>query len=266
MTSTGNEDSLFNPVKRRHQRSGLRKGGAWALETVVNAVGLAGYREKLHSNHRSLPTFTQLMAHVSTLRQRTPIDRPVYVTGHSMGGALATLFTAQWIVETSPHAVRQALGGVYTFGAPRLGDASFAALINRAVGNRFFRLVYENDFIPRLPFAAPRWVATWLGGRRHGSQNLLCYVAGVAAESSETYTHAGQLMYIDGGLNRVVPKASLADIAMFQLAGLLRVKIILGLEDETKLRLLLRLVFPFFWNDHLICDYVRELHRCTGTI
>jgi triacylglycerol lipase len=60
----------------------------------------------------------------------------VWFTGHSLGGALATLAHAR-----APGA------GLVTFGAPRVGDREFAA----AFPGRAWRVVNNNDFVPRLP-------------------------------------------------------------------------------------------------------------------
>lgn len=77
----------------------------------------------------------------------------LYVTGHSLGGALA-LMTAAMLVDGlmsshSPHA--DVLRGVYTFGQPMVGDPDFAAACDAKLKRRFFRHVYDRDVVPRLP-------------------------------------------------------------------------------------------------------------------
>ena len=52
---------------------------------------------------------------------------PVVVTGHSLGGAMATL--AAYEVALAGYYVR----GVYTFGSPRVGDAAFAVAFQQIV-------------------------------------------------------------------------------------------------------------------------------------
>ncbi|RCN30532.1 triacylglycerol lipase [Ancylostoma caninum] len=71
----------------------------------------------------------------------------VAFTGHSLGGALATLAAAR--------AARQGLRPgnkilVYTFGAPRVGDSTFAANFNRIIPN-CYRVVFRHDIVPHLP-------------------------------------------------------------------------------------------------------------------
>jgi triacylglycerol lipase len=74
-------------------------------------------------------------------------DRKVWITGHSLGGALAELCAAQ--AQIASHVPVQ---GVYTFGQPRCGDDGFAELIQAALGQRIFRFINDKDIVPRVPF------------------------------------------------------------------------------------------------------------------
>jgi predicted lipase len=73
----------------------------------------------------------------------------VVCTGHSLGGALATLCAID---------VEQTLEGdietfCVTFGSPRVGGKHFCALFDAVIDNSF-RFVDVNDPIPRVPFRA----------------------------------------------------------------------------------------------------------------
>lgn len=73
--------------------------------------------------------------------------RTVWITGHSLGGALAKLCAAQaYFVDHIP------LQGLYTFGQPRVGNQDFAEAFQAAIGPRFFHLVNDRDIVPRVPF------------------------------------------------------------------------------------------------------------------
>lgn len=76
---------------------------------------------------------------------------PVYVTGHSLGGAMAAIFHAQLDGSRHPfghrrrHSISPAIS-CYTFGMPRYGDTSAKALLPQP-----FHTFNELDAIPTLP-------------------------------------------------------------------------------------------------------------------
>jgi alpha-beta hydrolase superfamily lysophospholipase len=65
------------------------------------------------------------------------IEKPLYYTGHSLGGALATLAASL----RPPCAV-------YTFGAPRIGDVEFAQTLASVP---VFNVFNPKDIVPELP-------------------------------------------------------------------------------------------------------------------
>ncbi len=65
----------------------------------------------------------------------------IFYTGHSLGGAMATLAAA-----------RRAPDGLYTFGAPRVGDAAF----NRSLADiPVHRIVNDRDIVAMVPTPGP---------------------------------------------------------------------------------------------------------------
>ena len=72
--------------------------------------------------------------------------RSLWVTGHSLGGALATLAVAKLRQERG-HPVN----GLYTFGQPRVGDEEFSTHFNQDFGAYTYRFVNNNDVVPRVP-------------------------------------------------------------------------------------------------------------------
>jgi triacylglycerol lipase len=65
-------------------------------------------------------------------------DKELYITGHSLGGALATLALAEL-----------GRGQLYTFGSPRVGDPTFSKTFKELY--RSYRFVNNNDVVPRVP-------------------------------------------------------------------------------------------------------------------
>jgi pimeloyl-ACP methyl ester carboxylesterase len=69
------------------------------------------------------------------------LDVPLFITGHSLGGALATLATARLD--------RHLPAGTYTFGSPRVGNEDF---VRECLGGTpLYRLVNHHDFVCSLP-------------------------------------------------------------------------------------------------------------------
>jgi len=71
----------------------------------------------------------------------------VLVTGHSLGGALASL-ASLWMAYYDHIPTNQLF--LYTFGAPRAGDVEYATLHGRYVTNNI-RVVHGYDMIPHFP-------------------------------------------------------------------------------------------------------------------
>eukprot|EP00243_Klebsormidium_subtile_P001449 TRINITY_DN1249_c0_g1_i1.p1 TRINITY_DN1249_c0_g1~~TRINITY_DN1249_c0_g1_i1.p1 ORF type:complete len:622 (+),score=157.55 TRINITY_DN1249_c0_g1_i1:301-2166(+) len=91
-------------------------------------------------------------------------DAKIYITGHSLGGALAAMFTA--LLTAEDDVMTERIGGLYTFGQPRVGDWSFAWYLHNKLNLpelRFVRLIYSNDLVPRVPFDDPVFQYKHLG-------------------------------------------------------------------------------------------------------
>lgn len=78
----------------------------------------------------------------------------IWVTGHSLGGALATLFAAK-ILEEIENGLDVHLAGLYTYGSPRVGNDDFELKMTNAAQNNNSQLVRirnDQDTVTRLPF------------------------------------------------------------------------------------------------------------------
>lgn len=82
--------------------------------------------------------------------------RPVYFTGHSLGGALAVIAA---ICFTGT------IGGVITFGQPRVGDGDFAETYSKILGYKTTRVVNGLDAVTLMP--------PWLMGDRHFDSEVI---------------------------------------------------------------------------------------------
>ncbi|KAK7338188.1 hypothetical protein VNO77_18790 [Canavalia gladiata] len=81
-------------------------------------------------------------------------DAKFMVTGHSLGGALAILFLTVLVIHEEEEIMERLLG-VYTFGQPRIGDRKLGRFMEGHLQHplpKYFRVVYCNDLVPRLPY------------------------------------------------------------------------------------------------------------------
>ena len=71
-------------------------------------------------------------------------NRRLLITGHSLGGALATVAAAEW-------AERFDVSAVYTFGQPAVGRGGFSDFMATHYQDKFFRFVNNSDVVARVP-------------------------------------------------------------------------------------------------------------------
>ncbi len=72
-------------------------------------------------------------------------DKPILVVGHSLGGAMATLYASDMVHQGYDRNV-----SCVTFGCPRVGDDAFVAQYNK-MGIETTRVVHHDDIVPRIP-------------------------------------------------------------------------------------------------------------------
>lgn len=81
-------------------------------------------------------------------------NKPIWLCGHSLGGALAVLAAHRLIkqgVQIDGARKKPSLGALYTYGQPRCGNKAFAESLESALSNRYFRSVNNSDIVPLIP-------------------------------------------------------------------------------------------------------------------
>jgi hypothetical protein len=118
----------------------------WLGDFEADPIAAAGFPGFVHAGF--FGALSVLSAGIADELKRqqagAPAGRPVLVTGHSKGGAVAAL--AAWSLQ----AVAGIPVKVVTFAAAKPGDAAFRASY-QAAGLDHTRYEYNNDIVPHLP-------------------------------------------------------------------------------------------------------------------
>jgi len=131
----------------------------------------------------------------------------LYITGHSLGGAMAVIFALGLAVDEEHRILRDQLRAVYTFGQPLVAGVSASRLV-ASTRPRLFRHVLGRDIIPSLPpgvwgslqhfghefhYSDGQWkrrdvVTAQLAGFREASRATLAVLAPARKRDAQRYT------------------------------------------------------------------------------
>jgi hypothetical protein len=153
----------------------------WVTDVIVKLVTCDEYDGRVHHGFSSV--LRQTWKKVERILEAVE-GKPLFLAGHSMGGALAVL-TACRLAKVDRPAV-----ATYTFGSPRIGDLTFCLGYSLPT----YRIVNRLDLVPELPLAsvkrllpaAPRFTNHKIFGKlKQMARRVPCY------------GHVKKLVYID---------------------------------------------------------------------
>jgi triacylglycerol lipase len=129
----------------------------------------AGFGHALCDGWLKVTAAVRQMAPQPAVMDNSSIDaqRTLWITGHSLGGALAALTGAAF--SLLPGDLIRPISGIYTFGQPRIGLHNFCANYDRLLTPRTFRVVNNRDLVPRVPFRG--WDYSDVGEMIHFTSN-----------------------------------------------------------------------------------------------
>ena len=127
--------------------------------------------------------------HRAVEEEMAAAERPLWITGHSLGGALALL--AGWLLLRRMTPVHQ----IYTFGGPMIGNELAVAAFDREFAGKIFRYVNVPDPVPKLPTVS--LVANQYG---HCRTEITLGVGDVAGAAADFFRELGRKT-VDGVLN-----------------------------------------------------------------
>jgi triacylglycerol lipase len=89
--------------------------------------------------------FPMVIGLANMLNKADVKNKKLWITGHSLGGALASLY-AGMLVEN-----QYDVYALYTFASPRAGNIEFARQLNNAIKGPHYRVVNSGDIVPHVP-------------------------------------------------------------------------------------------------------------------
>ncbi|MFT5395126.1 MAG: triacylglycerol lipase [Gammaproteobacteria bacterium] len=156
-----------------------------AMQTPFNECGLvhAGFNIAYESIKEELFFYLE------------DLSLPIFVTGHSLGAALATLLMAE-IMD------RPNFDSCYTFGSPRVGDAAFANALNN---KSFYRIINNCDIITTVPISIPT-ISYQHCGTTQLLNNMGMLIEGLSEEDILSYQKNKMLNLKDYALQELFSK------------------------------------------------------------
>ncbi|WP_256208917.1 lipase family protein [Paenibacillus sp. CF384] len=117
----------------------------WVMDMIAQQIPFKPVKNGGNTHKGFTEVYMSARDQVFRLLDQVPKSKPLFITGHSLGGALATLASLDIATNRMPAALI-----TYTYGSPRTGDPAFVRAYNAAVPVTF-RVQNEYDVVPHLP-------------------------------------------------------------------------------------------------------------------
>jgi hypothetical protein len=114
----------------------LNQDDLWIDSQFLPRVCRAGGRV----HHGFLTAYAEVRERLDAMVRAKRRGQKIWLTGHSLGGALATMAAA--------HLDPALIQGIYTYGCPRVGDGAFARVLPQ---RSHYRFVHRDDWVPTVP-------------------------------------------------------------------------------------------------------------------
>jgi hypothetical protein len=118
------------------------------IATDAKALKLKVVEGGIHSGF--VGAYTSIMKEIKSEIKKLPRSLPIYITGHSLGAALATVavqYLENDVIEEIKAPLREQIAACYAFGSPRVGDDLFGKRLKAPV----YRVVNTRDIVNVIP-------------------------------------------------------------------------------------------------------------------
>jgi pimeloyl-ACP methyl ester carboxylesterase len=124
---------------------GTRSTADWLSDALAIQQNFRYAKENCLTHQGFTAIYSSARKGILSALAKLPEHKPLYITGHSLGGALATLCAVD-VAENSAFAKPH----VFTYGSPRVGDPAFAKAF-AAHTARSYRIANPMDIVTMTP-------------------------------------------------------------------------------------------------------------------
>lgn len=153
----------------------------WLTDAVVRLVERDEYDGRVHLGFSSV--LKRSWKKVEKVLDEA-VDKPLFLTGHSLGGALAVLTACRLAKAERPPTA------TYTFGSPRVGDLAFCDSYDLPT----YRIVNRLDLVPEMPLPP---LIKRLPAKPRVIKGRLLKKLKSRADRTPCYGHVKTFVYID---------------------------------------------------------------------
>ena len=129
---------------------------------------------KVHNGfyHATLNLRNKTIDYIHILQKIYP-TYDLYISGHSLGSAIADLMS----MELASEGIKS---NVYIYGKPRVGNQAYSEFYSKTIPNHY-RHTHNKDIVPHLP---PKKIDTQLSGYYHSCQEIFEDESGIITQCS----------------------------------------------------------------------------------
>ena len=159
-------------------------------KTKVHTGFLEAFTKNVDDDGKTVMDTVEEIIKSSEAQDHNNVPLPLFITGHSLGGALALLATKL--------AAPNVNGACYTFGAPRIGNYEYFRFIKTPV----YRIVNSSDVVPRVPPGAGMLILVGIAKAMSWITSFIPAVSSLFDKVEEFldklngYRHFGDLRYL----------------------------------------------------------------------